>query len=366
LAYSNCFLNRIIGRAMQRAIYRIIDANFNRGREALRVIEEFCRFGLNSERLTARAKQLRHELSAAINKLDSLGLIVCRDAAGDVGACRTADSQLARRDLKDAFTAGCKRLTEALRVLAETVQTQDVLLAEKLEALRFAAYELEKDIVVFGEPAEKFKRVGLYVIITSDLPAEIISLGVKCAGAGADCLQLRAKGMPDRSLFAVAEEFVRICRDANVVSIINDRADIAVAAGADGVHLGQEDLGAGQVRKLQASPLIIGISTHSPGQLVTACAELPTYVSLGPVFATDTKPSAVPVGLEYVRAGVKQLEGTGIAAVAVGGIGPDDVGGVLEAGADCIAVCSAVTRAKDPAAACRSFRERIDAARQEE
>jgi len=122
---------------MERAFYRIIDANFNRAREACRVIEDFCRFALDSDSLTSRAKQLRHELSAAIGKLDAGRLISSRDTLTDVGLGKTADKQLARGNLSDCFTAGCKRLTEALRALAETTQTQDRSVAETIEKLRF-------------------------------------------------------------------------------------------------------------------------------------------------------------------------------------------------------------------------------------
>src|SRR4030042_4909438 len=108
---------------MANPVYRITDANFNRAREALRVIEDFCRFAPNSTPLTTCAKQLRHELSACIGKLDPAQLIASRDSLGDVGAGTTVDNQLQRRDLKDCFTAGCKRLTESLRTLAETTQT---------------------------------------------------------------------------------------------------------------------------------------------------------------------------------------------------------------------------------------------------
>lgn len=351
--------HRIIGPVMERAAYRIIDANFNRAREAARVVEDFCRFALNSGVLTERAKSLRHQLCAAVAQLDAGGLIASRDTASDVGAGRTVDNQLSRGDLADCFTAGCKRLTEALRALAEMVQTENRALAETLEGLRFAAYALEKDIVVFSEPAQKFRRVGLYVIISSDLPLEIISLAGKCAAGGADCVQLRAKEMAGDRLFAVAVEFVRICREAGALSIVNDRADIAVAAGADGVHLGQNDLPVAAARKLQMTPLIIGKSTHNLNQLRAACAELPTYVSLGPVFGTETKPGAEPVGLEYVTAAAKELAGTGIASVGIGGITVDEVEQVMRAGAGAVAVCSAVTKASDPAAACRALKEKI-------
>ncbi len=351
----------IIIPCMERAAYRILDANFNRSREAARVVEEYCRFVLNSQRLTHRAKSLRHELCRAVGSLDAGRLIASRDTAGDVGTGPTTEEQLTRETLDDCLTAGCKRLTEALRALAEIAQTLNPGLARTLEKLRFDAYALEKDIVLSAEPARKFKAVGLYVIITSNLPAEIISLANICAAAGADCIQLRVKQMADAELFAVAGAFVGICKDAGALSIVNDRADVAVAAGAEGVHLGQGDMPVALVHKLQLGPLIIGKSTHSLAQLRAACDEPITYASLGPVFATPTKPAAEAVGIEYVSEAAQELRGKGIAGVAVGGIGPGNVEAVLSAGADAVAVCSAVTGASEPAAACRELKSKISA-----
>jgi thiamine-phosphate pyrophosphorylase len=345
---------------MERGAYRIIDANFNRAREAARAIEEFCRFALNSAHLTERAKQLRHELSASVGRLDAGRLIASRDTVGDVGVGAKVDAQLERGTLEDSLTAACKRLTEALRVLAEVVRVHDQPLAENIEKLRYAAYTLEKDIVLFSRTSEKYGRVRLYLVITSDLPAEVLSLTGKCAASGADCIQLRAKNVPDDKLFALVVEFVKMCRDAGAVSVINDRTDIAVAAAADGVHLGQNDLPVEQARALQLAPLIIGKSTHSLDQLRAACAENPTYVGLGPVFPTGTKPDAPAVGLEYVRQAQDVLAGTGLGHVAIGGITLDNVEEVLKAGARAIAVCAAAMKAPDPAAACRALKEKIE------
>ena len=152
---------------------------------------------------------------------------------------------------------------------------------------------------------------------------------------------------------------MQICKAGGVLSIINDRADIAVAAGADGVHLGQNDLPVEQVRKLELKPLIIGKSTHSLKQLEAARDELPTYVSLGPVFSTGTKPTAEPVGLGYVTEGVQRLADTGIGHAVIGGITLENVEEVLDAGARTIAVCSAVIDARDPAEACRALKASI-------
>jgi len=344
---------------MDRSAYRIIDANFNRAREACRLIEEFCRFTLNYSLLTDRTKQLRHKLCSVIDKLDAGLLLANRDIQGDVGAAKQLDSQMVRRSVYDCFTAACKRLTEALRVLSEMLGPLDKAQADALERLRFDAYALEKDIALFADTAEKFGKVHLYVIITSDLPAEIITLASRCIKGGADCIQLRAKKMSDDQLLAVAAEMVRFCRQAGVISIINDRVDIAVASGADGVHLGQNDLSVEQAQKLACSPIITGKSTHSIEQLKQACEQLPAYVGLGPVFSTGTKPNAVPVGLEYVRKAISFLEETAIAHVAIGGITLENVENVLQAGAKAIAVCSAITEAPDVEKACRQLKSKI-------
>ncbi len=344
---------------MERSSYRIIDANFNRAREAVRVIEDYCRFALNCDSLSQRARQLRHNLCAAIGELDTDRLIASRDTLNDVGVGSVVENQMQRTELHDCFTAAAKRLPEALRTIAEVAQTINPAIALKIEDLRYTAYTLEKDILLFSSGVEKFQRVKLYVLITGKQLLEVLQLTESCATGGADCLQLRVKDAEDDAFLEIAAEFVKICRRENVISIINDRADIAIAAGADGVHLGQNDLPIEKVRTLQITPLIIGKTAHSQRQIQAACSELPTYVSIGPVFATSTKPELAPVGLDYVTMSVKTLEPAGIGHVAIGGINLKNIDSVLAAGAERIAVCSAVMQAPDPARMCRAFKEKI-------
>ena len=346
---------------MERAGYRIIDANFNRAREALRVIEDYCRFTLNSAPLSSRAKEMRHKLSSAIARLNAERLLASRDTPGDVGIGQTIEGAIGRTDLKDSLTAACKRLPEALRVLAEALRSVEPGIADEMERLRYAGYSLEKDIALFANTQARFSKVRLYVLISSNLPADVFTLTGQCIAGDADCLQLRAKDIDADRYFAVACEFVKMCKDAGVISIINDRADIAIASGADGVHLGQNDLPLGQARKLQLTPLIFGKSTHSSAQLNAAIAELPTYVSLGPVFATPTKPDTKPVGLEYVKQALPILTDTGVGHVAIGGINENNIDAVLRAGVKTIAVSSAVVASPDPKAACKKLKEKITA-----
>ncbi len=343
---------------MEHAVYRIIDANFNRAREALRVMEEYCRFVLNNELLTGRVKQLRHRFSGCIGQLNAWKLVISRDTIGDVGVGQKVEGQLNRMDLQSSFTAACKRVTEAFRAISEVVQTVQPAIAAEVEKFRYEAYTLEKEIIEFGEPAAKFKRVRLYVIV-SGFPADVISLTCKCIDGKADCIQLRMKDVSDDVLFAVAKEFVGLCRMGGVLSIINNRMDIAAATGADGVHLGRNDLPIEQARKLQLSPMIMGLSTHSKDELIDACTHNPTYVSIGPVFATKTKPEYAIAGLGYVKEAAEILQQKGIAGVAIGGITRDNVAEVLKSGAERIALCSAVADAADAIKECKELKEKI-------
>jgi len=344
---------------IERAAYRIIDANFNRAREALRVVEEYCRFVLDHAGLSSRAKALRHRLCAAMGQINGDRLLASRDTPGDVGVGMSVDGQLGRGDLEDCLAAACKRLSEALRVLAEVVHTQDPGLAKGLEGLRYEAYTLEKDVAMAAGPGRLFGRVRLYVVISSDLPAEVISLAARCVAGGVDCLQLRCKHLQDRPRLALGREFVRMCRAGGVLSVINDRADLAVACEADGVHLGLEDVSVEVARGLQHRPLIVGATTHNGDELERACQENPTYAAIGPAFATATKPALAPAGLGYIGQAVERLSGTGIGHVAIGGITLANVDEVLRAGARRIAVCSAVTAASDPGAVCRQLKEAV-------
>ena len=178
---------------MERAGYRIVDANFNRAREALRAIEDYCRFAINSAALSSRAKEMRHKLSSAIAPLNAERLLASRDTPGDVGIGQTIESAIGRTDLKDSLTAACKRLPEALRVLAEALRSVEPGIADEMEQLRYAGYSLEKDIALFANAQVRFSKVRLYVLISSNLPVDVFTLTGQCIAGGADCLQLRAK-----------------------------------------------------------------------------------------------------------------------------------------------------------------------------
>ena len=344
---------------MNRATFRIIDANFNRAREGLRIAEEFCRFALNNETLSSRCKQIRHQLSATVSSLGMQRLVTARDTENDIGCGIEIAEQMKRANLEDCVTAGFARVTEALRVLAEAAATIDSTISGTLEQLRYDCYILEKDIALFGFGALMFRKVRLYGIITVESCSDVFVVAKAAAENGADCLQLRAKKITDAAFLAIAKEFVDLCKHHNVISIINDRIDIAVAAQADGIHLGQDDLPLEEVRRCQLKPLITGISTHSTAELEKALEQMPHYVGLGSVFSTDTKQEVKIAGLDYIAKAIQFLKDKPVEAVAIGGINLETIEKVLQAGARRIAVSSCICKAEDPGQVCRKLKQKI-------
>ncbi len=176
-----------------------------------------------------------------------------------------------------------------------------------------------------------------------------------CEG-GARLVQLREKHLPARDFYREASEALRVARGFGAKLIINDRADVALAVGADGVHVGQDDMPPEAARKLLGENDIVGFSTHGVGQAVAASALPVSYVAIGPVFATASKEEPDPVvGLEGVRR-VREAVG-GLQVVAIGGITAETACSVLEAGADSVAVIGALLATPDPSEITRRTRE---------
>ncbi|MCA1566426.1 MAG: thiamine phosphate synthase [Acidobacteria bacterium] len=164
---------------------------------------------------------------------------------------------------------------------------------------------------------------------------------------GARFIQLREKHLSPREFYEAADEAITVARERGVRLIVNDRADIALAIGADGVHLGQDDLDPAVARRLLGERFIIGYSTHNVAQAIEA-ARLPIdYIALGPIFPTRTKENPAPtVGLEALRR-VRDRIDPSVALVAIGGITRDTAPAALDAGADSVALISALLTAPE-------------------
>ena len=195
----------------------------------------------------------------------------------------------------------------------------------------------------------------LYPILDVDLLA-----GRSCGAAvaalasgGARIVQLRAKGASDRVLLSLAREAQAAAREAGVLFVVNDRPDVALVLGADGVHLGQDDLPPEDARRLLGPDAIIGRSTHSPAQVAAATREPVDYIAVGPVFPTATKRDAeAVVGLALLR---EARAVTARPLVAIGGLTLARARETVAAGADGLAVVSALLTAEDLAGAARAF-----------
>ncbi len=335
------------------AALRIIDANLNRAREALRVIEEYARFALDDPDAARQAKDARHALRAIAAALGPDSLLDARDIAGDVGRQRKTQPELLRQSECDVLRAAFARLTEATRALGEYAKLVSLEAAQAAEAVRYRAYDLEQRIVLRGALRSHFARISLYVIITADLCQHAWTETAAAAlRGGAGCLQLREKRLPDAELLRRATELRALSHAAHALLIINDRPDIARLVGADGVHVGQDDLSVRQARSIGGGRLLVGKSTHTPEQFHAALAEEPDYVAIGPMFPTATKPQPHIAGLETLA----MLAGsTAIPLVAVGGITAKNAPSVRHAGARCLCVCSAVISVDEPEAAARAL-----------
>ena len=173
---------------------------------------------------------------------------------------------------------------------------------------------------------------------------------------GCRLVQLREKTMPLGDLLPLARSLARRCREVGALLIVNDRADLALAAGADGLHVGQDDLPARQARGLLRSGMILGVSTHDPEQARRAVADGADYVAVGSIFPTTTKAGFQLVGPELIRRVRPEVP---VPLVGIGGITVENAPSVVGAGADAVAVISALCAAPDPEAATRALLARI-------
>ncbi len=337
---------------------RILDASANRAREGLRVVEDFARFALDDSGLTRRLKEVRHRLADALRGLGPDLLLAGRDTRGDVGTHIMTASEGVRESPRAVLTANFKRTAEALRSLEEYAKLLDPWLAGRFEVLRYDVYTLEKLTLTAAASRRALGHARLYVLV-GGLPTlgDLTWVVGEALAGGAQVIQLREKGLPDRIVLERARVLRTLTARAEARLILNDRADLARICGADGVHLGQDDLLARDARGIVGPNALIGRSTHDAAQLDAAILEGASYLGVGPVFPGTTKGFDAYAGLAFVR---QAAEATALPWFAIGGITLENVGEVLDAGARRIAVGAAVTQADRPRAAAAALRARLD------
>ncbi len=340
---------------------RILDANLNRISEGLRLLEDISRFTLNDSDLSEQLKSLRHELLPKERSFQER-LLNARQAEEDVGASLEVDSEGERPDVVSLVRANSSRVQQSLRVLEEITKIpgQDIGLDwEKLKSARFMLYDLEQRICFKLSRHDKTKRItGLYLILDAQALAgqNEVETARQAIQGGASIIQLRDKIRLKGELAPLAQELQKLCTESNVLFIVNDHLDVALASDADGLHLGQGDLPLPIARRLLPADRIVGSSTATLDEALEAQGQGADYVAVGSIYPTPSKPDTRLAGLDTLR---QVREKVSVPVVAIGGINEDNVAEVINAGADAIALISAVLEASDVKEASRRLTARI-------
>jgi thiamine-phosphate pyrophosphorylase len=323
---------------IQQVVYRILDANLDRAREGLRILEEWCRFGLNNAQMANEYKQLRQEIAT----WHSAELRAARDTQGDTGTELSHPQEEERSDIKALLLANFCRVQEALRVLEEYGKLYNPDMAKACKQMRYRVYTLETNLMGY-ERHQLLLRSHLYFVTS---PAENLLATVEAAlKGGLTLVQYRDKNSSDTLRLENAKQLRQLCHRYGALFLINDRVDLALAVDADGVHLGQEDMPIATARQLLGPQRLIGRSTTNSDEMQRAIAEGVDYIGVGPVYETPTKEGKAATGLEYVRYATSN---SSVPWFAIGGIDTSNINDVIDAGASRIAVVRSLMQAEQP------------------
>jgi len=346
----------------KNSFFRVLDAAANRAAEGLRVAEDIARMHLNDRHLSSLLKQLRHDLVTQVEQMNVSLRHVARDSVADVGRTistaaeyqRGADGQSSAASCFDAIAvANLKRAQQAFRSLEEFSKAEHPATAAAIEQLRYNSYTIEKAMRIALSSSAEFGSPSIYVLIDScdwadsfDGQTDRVPVGnlestrfyktvQALVDAKVEFVQLRDKGLTDRQLVAAGRVIAELAKNSETKFIMNDRADIAVAVGADGVHVGQEELSVADVRAVVGPEKMVGVSTHSLQQAQAAVIDGANYIGVGPVFPSTTKAFDSHVGLDLIR---EVCETVSLPAYAIGGINLENASEVADAGCGRIAV----------------------------
>ena len=323
---------------------RIIDANCNRIGEGLRFLEDVARFSLDDASLSKQLKTIRHGVIKSVTKLGTT-LISKRNSESDVGA--NAEPMSKKQDLPSLITANAKRVEEGLRVLEELAKLPEIsqtLDSTCFQRARFALYTLEKDLLSrILRHQKRAQLTGLCLILDTRVSGMTDSVNVvtQAIRGGAKMIRLHDEHSKKSTLLTTAQKLKELCQKTNTLFIVDDHLDIALAVDADGLHISQEDLPMPLVRETLPIDKVIGYSVTNIKQAMKAEKEGADYIV---------------VGVELLRQ-IKQK--VSIPVVAIGGITRDNITKVIAAGADAVAVSSAILNQKDRETAIRQMVNRI-------
>lgn len=374
--------------ALDTALFRILDANLDRAREGLRIIEEWCRFGLNDQVKIAQIKDWRQ----SIGQWHTPEIRAARDTPGDLGTSITHSNETQRADLADVLQVNLVRTQEALRVLEEYGKLHSQDMAAECKQMRYQLYTLDSqlmppllalsepsqsrssqsgsssrsglaqtrspisntattfDQVTFDQRYQKLQQARTY-LVTSAVP-DLLGVVESALKGGIAIVQYREKTADDETRLQIARQMKALCQRYGALFIVNDRVDIAAAADADGVHLGQQDLPMTEARQILGPEKLVGRSTTNPQELKRALDEGADYIGVGPVHATPTKPGKAASGNDYVRYAAQHAT---MPWFTIGGLNAENLEPTLAAGATRVAVVRALMEAEDPSAIARSL-----------
>lgn len=359
-------------------VYALLDANLNRVREGLRVLEDSARFVLCDESTTILLKGLRHRLVEEEQRLRLRNpLIKRRDVVADAGTEVTTANEKRRLGLRDVLTANCRRMQEALRSLEEFSKLVDSAFSEACKQIRYQAYEAEQRLDVLTSPSasssavrrksgrrdrservQLLQRSLLYVLMTEHLCTSPWKQTAEAVlKAGADILQLREKNLPFSELKRRCEWLQDLCLEHNALFIVNDSVELASSCGTDGVHLGQADGSVADAREQLDSSQLIGLSTHNLIQLNAAQHQEVDYLGVGPMFSTKTKSFDSYSGPDYA---VQAAQHAALPWFAIGGINDSNLIELVDRGVQRIAVCGTVLGADHPDEVARKLKAHLE------
>jgi thiamine-phosphate pyrophosphorylase len=334
---------------------RILDAGQNRAKEALRVLEDYCRFSLDDSFLTGELKKLRHQLTEVFSGYSPNLLLEARETLRDVGTGLSTSREIERGSLEEVVCANFKRLQESLRSLEEFGKLRGPEIGHVLENLRYHSYTVERAVLLGTTARKRLVHAQLYLVVTGSLCEAALDWTIKeAATGGVQIVQLREKNLDDRNLWERARRVRQWTRAAEVLFIVNDRPDIARLVEADGVHLGQDDLPVKEARQILGPDALIGVSTHTIEQVRRAILDGAGYIGVGPTFPSGTKEFSELAGLEFIRQVAAE---TSLPAFAIGGVNAETAARVAAAGLRRVAVSQAICKADDPRSAAAHVRQ---------
>ncbi len=322
----------------------------------MRVIEEWCRFGLNDQAMTAQIKHLRQ----SVGHWHSADIRAARNTPGDLGTALTHPQEATRSSLTDVLQVNLARSQEALRVLEEYGKLYSPDMAADCKQMRYQLYTLDSQIMnsmieskrtnSAQQRQHQLMQARTY-LVTAPVPDLLGTVEAALKG-GIAIVQYREKTADDDERLRIAQQMKALCHRYGALFIVNDRVDIAAAAEADGVHLGQHDLPMAAARKILGPDKLVGRSTTHPEELKRALNEGADYIGVGPVHETPTKPGKAASGDDYVRYAAQHAT---MPWFTIGGLNADNLAPTLAAGATRVAVVRALMQAEDPAAVARSL-----------